>query len=116
MLAMMAHAVPRLSVDRVRGLAALRGEAVVTDEVMRRVEDGTPFRTAYRAVAAEFKQGVIFPVPTAADLMRRRRGTGNLGNLGLAALRARGRAQRSWGRGQRVRFARAMARLAGRGA
>lgn len=116
MLAMMAHAVPKLSVDRARGLAALRGEAVVTDEVMRRVEAGTPFRVAYRAVAAEFKQGVIFPVPTPSDLLRRRRGTGNLGNLGLAALRARIRGQRRWGRGQRARFARAMARLAGRGA
>lgn len=116
MLAMMAHAVPRLGVDRARGLAALRGEAVVTDEAMRRVEAGVPFRVAYRQVAAEFKQGVIFPVPTPTDLLRRRRGTGNLGNLGLGVLRARLRGERGWNRGQRVRFENAMTRLAGRGA
>lgn len=116
MLAMLAHAVPRLGVDRARGLAALWGEAVVTDEAMRRVEAGVPFRVAYRQVAAEFKQGVIFPVPTPADLLRRRRGTGNLGNLGLGVLRARLRGERGWSRSHRARFARAMARLAGRGA
>jgi argininosuccinate lyase len=115
MLVMMAQAVPRLAVDRARGLAALRGEAVVTDEAMRRVEAGVPFRVAYRQVAAEFRQGVIFPVPTPADLRRRRRGTGNLGNLGLGVLRARLRGERGWNRSQRVRFERAMGRLAGRG-
>lgn len=114
MLAMLTHAVPKLGVDRARGAAALRGEAVVTDEVMRRVEAGTPFRIAYRQVAEEFKAGVIFPVPTAADLLRRRQATGNLGNLGLPALRGRARAAARWNRGQRARFTRAMAKLAGR--
>lgn len=114
MLAMLTHAVPKLGVDRGRGAAALRGEAVVTDEVMRRVEAGTPFRVAYRQVAAEFKAGVIFPVPTAADLLRRRRATGNIGNLGLPALRGRVRAAARWNRSQRARFTRAMAKLAGR--
>lgn len=114
MLAMLTHAVPKLGVDRARGAAALRGEAVVTDEVMRRVEAGTPFRIAYRKVATEFKAGVIFPVPTAADLLRRRRATGNLGNLGLPTLRGRARAAARWNRGQRARFTRTLARLAGR--
>jgi argininosuccinate lyase len=114
MLAMLAHAIPKLQVDRVRGLALLRGEALVTDEVMRRVERGVAFRKAYRDVAAEFKDGVIFPVPTVADLMRRRRSTGNLGNLGLPSLRAQARAARRWNRRERFRFDWAMARLAGR--
>lgn len=114
MLAMMAHALPRIGVDEAKGLAALKGDALVTDEVMRRVEDGVPFRVAYRAVAEEFKQGVIFTTPSVTDLIRRRRGTGNLGNLGLAALRARGRAGRRWNRRERTRFDRAMGRLGGR--
>lgn len=113
MLAMMAHAVPRLGVDPDRGRAALKGEALVTDEVMRRVEGGVPFRRAYRDVAAEFKLGVIFPAPTLADLVRRRQSTGGLGNIGLPALRSRVRAGRRWERQQRQRFDRAMARLAG---
>ena len=114
MLAMLAHAIPKLQVDRARGLALLRGEALVTDEVMRRVEGGVAFRTAYRDVAAEFKDGVIFPVPTPADLIRRRQATGNLGNLGLSSLRAQARAAGRWNRRERARFDRAMARLAGR--
>jgi argininosuccinate lyase len=114
MLAMMAHALPRLGVDETKGRAALRGEALATDEVMRRVEGGVPFRQAYRAVAEELKQGVIFPTPTVADLVRRRRSTGNLGNIGLAALRGRVRAGRQWHRKERTRFDRAMGRLGGR--
>lgn len=114
MLAMMAHAVPQLGVNRDRGLAALRGEALVTDEVMRRVEAGEPFRAAYRAVAEEFKQGVIFLVPSAQDIIRRRRSTGGLGNLGLAELRRRLASCRRWARGERGRFDRALLRLEGR--
>jgi len=114
MLAMMAHALPRLGVDEVKGRAALRGDALVTDEVMRRVEDGVPFRQAYRTVAEEFKRGVIFTTPTVADLIRRRRTTGNLGNIGVAALRGRVRAGRQWNRRERTRFDRAMNRLGGR--
>ena len=114
MLAIMAHALPRLSVDRKRSLAALQGDALVTDEVMRRVELGQPFRTAYREVAAEFKRGEKFPEPSATDLVRRRRSTGGLGNLGLAALRQRLTAVTRWQRRERERFDRAMKRLEGR--
>ncbi len=113
MLAMLAHAVPRLEVDRERGRTALRGDALVTDEVMRRVEAGQPFRTAYRAVAEEFKRGVIFPLPSPADLLRHRRSTGGLGNLGLGELRRRLADAARWRRRERTRFDRAMARLTG---
>ena len=113
MLAMMAHAIPRLAVDRKRALAALQGEALVTDEVMRRVELGQAFRSAYRDVADEFKRGEKFPVPGARDLVRRRRSTGGLGNMGLSALRQRLAATTRWQRRERVRFDRAMKRLAG---
>jgi argininosuccinate lyase len=114
MLALMAHAVPQLGINRQRGLDALWGEALVTDEVMRRVEAGAPFRRAYKEVAAEFARGVVFPRPSARDLIRRRTSTGNLGNLGLALLARRTRAALAWNRRERARFDRAMARLGGR--
>ncbi len=115
MLAMMAHAVPRLGVNAAAGRAALTGDALVTDEVMRRVDAGEPFRLAYRAVAAEFKNGARFPAPSNAELMARRGSTGGIGNLPIRQLRGRHAALARWARRERRRFDRAMTRLAGRG-
>jgi argininosuccinate lyase len=115
MLAMLVVAVPSLAVNQSRCDAALAGGALATDEVMRRVEDGVPFRRAYRDVAAELKAGASFAVPTRRQILERRRSTGGLGNLGLPVVRARVRARRQWGRGERRRFEGALRRLAGRG-
>jgi argininosuccinate lyase len=114
MLAVVAHAIPRLGVDRVRCAAALEGGALATDEVMRRVEAGRPFRTAYREVAAALDAGERFPAPTHARIVARRSSTGGLGNLGLDLVRARVRRGRSWQARERRRFDRAMRKLAGR--
>jgi len=114
MLTVMAAAVPRLGVDRARCAAALSGGALTTDEVMRRVEKGRPFRDAYREVAAALDRGETFPVPSRGSLVARRRSTGGLGNLGLADARVRLRRARVWARRRRLRFDGAMARLAGR--
>ena len=114
MLAVVAHALPRLGVDRARCSAALEGGALATDEVMRRVEQGRPFRIAYREVAAALAAGERFPAPRPAKLLARRTSTGGLGNLGLALVRARLRAGRAWQARERRRFDRAMRRLAGR--
>jgi argininosuccinate lyase len=113
MLAMMAAAVPRLEVDAERARAALGGGTLATDEVMRRVEQGTPFRAAYRAVAEEARGGAAFPAPASAELAARRSGTGNVGNLGLNLLRARLRDARRWGGAERRRFGAAIRRLSG---
>jgi argininosuccinate lyase len=113
MLAMLTRAVPRLEVNRARAAAALAGDPLVTDEVLRRVDAGEPFRAAYRAVAAEHKQGVKFPTPSAASIVGRRRSVGGVGALGLPAVRKRLKARRSWSAGVRRRFERALARLAG---
>jgi argininosuccinate lyase len=113
MLAMVATALPRLRVDRARAAAALAGGALATDEVMRRVEAGDPFRSAYRAVAAELARGQRFPAPARAALMARRKSTGSLGNLGLPRVRARLRARRTWASQARRRFETALTRLAG---
>jgi argininosuccinate lyase len=114
MLAIMALTVPRLGVDRARAAAALDGGALATDEVMRRVEAGRPFRDAYREVKAALAAGERFPAPTPAQLVARRRSTGGVGKPDLAGARARLRAARRWAAGERRRFDAAMARLAAR--
>lgn len=115
MLAMMTRAVPQLGVDRRRAAAALAGGALATDEVMRRVEAGRAFRLAYRDVAETVRRGEALPAPSRAALVARRRATGNLGNLGLPAVRARLRRAGRWAARERRRFDGAMARLAGTG-
>jgi hypothetical protein len=107
--------VPALGVDGGRCAAALEGGALATDEVMRRVEAGRPFRRAYREVSAALGEGARFPAPSARALLARRRSTGGLGNLGLPAARARLQACRRWGQRERRRFEAALHRLAGRG-
>lgn len=113
MLEIVGLAVPRIGVDSAACRKAVSGEALVTDEVMRRVEAGVPFRLAYRQVAAEFKAGVEFPEPTNQEILARRVSTGGLGNLGLKALRARVRAARRWREREQRRFHGRVANLVG---
>lgn len=80
---------------------------------MRRVEAGTPFRAAYREVAAEAARGAAFPAPGADEILARRTSLGSPGNPGLEILRARLTACRRWVASERRRFDRAMRRLAG---
>ena len=114
MLETLAGAVPRLGVDRARCAAALDGGALATDEVMRRVEEGTPFRLAYREVKEALGRGERFARPSPARIVARRRSTGGLGNLGLAGARGRVRRGGGWNARQRRRFALALRTLAGR--
>ena len=115
-LVMMAAAVPQLTIDTSRARAALAGDILATDEALRRASGGQPFREAYRAVAAELAAGhALAPIGRAA-ISGARRGTGNVGNLGLPRVRARLRAAGRWNRAQQRRFDRAMQALAGRGA
>jgi argininosuccinate lyase len=113
MLEAVTHALPKLGVDSKRCDAALAGGALATDEVMRRVEAGRPFRTAYREVAAALKEGESFDPPPRARIISRRSSTGGLGNLGLPDLKRRIRLSRSWNARERKRFDRAMIKLAG---
>lgn len=115
MLTILVHAVPQLDVDVAHARELLAGDVVATDEVMRRVEAGKPFRTAYREVAAELERGAVFPVPPVSDLLKRRRSTGGLGNLSLGDLRKRVTALARWNRRERARFDGALKRLSGQG-
>jgi argininosuccinate lyase len=111
MLQMMTHAVPRLAVDRDRAAAALSGGVLATDEVLRRVERGEPFRAAYRAVASALRRGERFPAPAVTDLANRRRSTGGVGHLDLVPVRGRLRRARRWSADTRRRIERALDRL-----
>jgi argininosuccinate lyase len=111
MLSMLALAIPELEVNREAGLEALAGGAVATDEVMRRVELGVPFRRAYREVATALKRGETFPTPSSARLIARRRSTGGLGRLELRAAWRRWEQCRRWSERERARFHKAMDRL-----
>jgi argininosuccinate lyase len=113
MLAMLAAAVPRLGVNAKVGRKALRGEVLATDEVMRRVRAGQPFRAAYREVAAELKRGEVMPLLSPAELLAARTTPGGMGNLPIGSLRTRIRAASRWNDRRRAGFDRAMARLAG---
>ena len=104
---------PRLEVDSRRAREALRGDLLATDEVLRRVERGTPFRAAYREVAAALRRGEPLPAPSPARLLARRRSEGGLGHLGLAGAWKRWRAVERWLERERSRFDTAMGRLAG---
>jgi argininosuccinate lyase len=114
MLEAVTHALPKLGVDPKRCEAALAGGALATDEVMRRVEAGRPFRTAYRDVAKALKEGESFDQPAPRQIIARRGSTGGLGNLGLPELMKRIRQSRAWSARERKRFDRAMTKLAGR--
>ena len=83
MLVMMADAVPRLGVDAEKCAAAVSGDLLATDEVYRRVRDGAPFRTAYRQVAAEIKEGAEMPLLDADAILQARQ---HLGGAGAPAL------------------------------
>ncbi len=115
MLAMLALAIPQLEVDRARGAELLAGGALATDEVMRRVESGVPFRRAYRDVAAALKRGERFPSPSPHRLASRRRSSGGLGRLGLEKAWRRFERARLWSERELRTFHAAMDRLAGRG-
>ena len=115
MLGMVTAAIPRLLVDRVRGAKALTGDILATDEVFRRAAAGTPFRSAYRMVAAELKQGAKFPVLTPAQILATRRVVGGMGNVAIGAARARLRGSRRWNAITRRKWEIMLARLAGRG-
>ncbi|MBX3148309.1 MAG: argininosuccinate lyase [Gemmatimonadales bacterium] len=114
MLAMMAQVVPALGVNRSRGLAMLEGGVLATDEVMRRVERGTPFRQAYREVAAAIKAGEALPAPTPKEIVARRKSTGGLGKLDLAVPKKQLAAAAEWNTAERRRFVKAVGALVGR--
>ena len=114
MLRALAAAVPRLTVDRAAAFAALTPEILSTDEVMRRVERGVPFRLAYRQVAEALRRGESFPASTAREILARRKSTGGLGNLGLGTLRRRLARSRRWASAERRAWSRTAARLSGR--
>jgi len=89
-----------LEVDRPRCRAAVQAATAATDEVYRRIGDGTPFRTAYREVGAD-PAGSVRGEPSEA--WRQRTHEGAPGALDTAADRRRLEEARSWLAGTRER-------------
>jgi len=116
MLGMTAAAAAVLEVDRDACRRALDGGALATDEVYRRVRAGTPFRSAYREVAAEVAAGRPVPALEPAAILAARRSRGGAGDPRL--LTRLGLASTVWRRrvaARRGRLQRALAALAGDG-
>jgi argininosuccinate lyase len=113
MLQAITHALPKLQVDRKKCEAAIAGGALATDEVMRRVEAGRTFRSAYHDVAKALKEGESFETPAHEQIISRRGSTGGLGNLGLPELKKRIRQSRTWGTRERRRFDKVISKLLG---
>ena len=111
MLSLLSAVIPRLGVDAARGLEALRPEVFATDEVMRRVTRGTPFRRAYRDVAEQLKRGGEVRRLGAGAIAASRTSTGGIGNVPFGELGARLRAADRWRRAELRRFEGALARL-----
>ena len=111
MLAMLTTAVAELGVDAPRARAALRNEALATDEAMRLVRGGVPFRRAYREVAARVKRGEAVPELSGAEILAARSGSGGLGDPGFGELAARRTALARWNGRRRRHFDRTLARL-----
>ena len=88
MLVMVGDAVPRLGVDAAACTAAVGGDLLATDEVYRRVRNGVPFRTAYRQVAAEIKEGGKMPSLDTDAILEARTHLGGAGAPALDKLEA----------------------------
>ena len=86
MLVMVATSVPRLGVDAERCAAAVGGDLLATDEVYRRVREGTPFRAAYREVASEIKDGAEIPSLDADTILDTRQHLGGAGAPAISEL------------------------------
>jgi len=115
MLEMMGAVVPALEPVPERGLQLLAGGVLATDEALRRAEAGVPFRRAYREVAAALDRGQAVAAPTPAEIVARRRSTGGLGRLDLAAPRRRFGVLTARNEAARARFLAAVKALVGRG-
>ncbi len=88
MLEMMTSAIPLLGVNAERCAAAVGGDLLATDEVYRRVLGGASFRTAYRRVAAEIKDGGDIPSLDPDAILDTRQHLGGAGAPALSELDA----------------------------
>ncbi|MCE9584879.1 MAG: argininosuccinate lyase [Planctomycetes bacterium] len=93
-LRVMAHVIPNLEFDEKRCRAACTPELFATDEALRRVSSGVPWRDAYRQVAEEAGN---WKVPDLDAAMKMRAHLGGTGNLGLGRLAGRlARIRKEW--------------------
>ncbi|RMG47487.1 MAG: argininosuccinate lyase [Acidobacteria bacterium] len=105
-------AVPLIEVDPVACRRAVDAGCLATEEVMRRVVEGVPFRRAYREVAAAVAAGEPLPRPSDEEILARRESFA--GPSLFEKLAARRREAEASVRLRRLRFREALDALAGR--
>jgi len=76
--------IPGVTFNRERAHAALSADLFATEDALRRVVSGTPFREAYREAAANVPH---LTVPSPEETLQGYSTLGTLGNLALKALR-----------------------------
>ncbi len=105
--------VDRLVPQRDRMREALNAEVFATDYAYKLVEEGLPFREAYRIAAKDYRDQ---PLPDADEALARRRSTGTPGKLNLAEPRERLTHLRETIAARRERHSNAVAELSGESA
>ena len=107
-IAVMIVLVERLKPQRARMAEGLNAEVFATDYAYALVEEGVPFRDAYRKAAAEYRSQSL-PDPAAA--LEKRRSTGTPGNLNLDEPAGRAADLRAYAAWERQRHVSALQRI-----
>ncbi|MDE2461971.1 MAG: argininosuccinate lyase, partial [Gammaproteobacteria bacterium] len=84
--------VPTLQVDAKRAAAACTDELYATHEAYRRVQQGVPFREAYKQIAQQIQSGNFKPDRAALPATH----LGGAGNLGLEFIEAEVNKSQQW--------------------
>lgn len=107
-LKIMSPLVVALQVDHARLEAACSAELFAVDSVIKKVQEGVPFRQAYRNVKRELSS---LKVPHIEAALKQRQHTGGSGNLQLTGLQKEIERERARWRSQHERFVTALKKL-----
>ncbi|MFW6049315.1 MAG: argininosuccinate lyase, partial [Candidatus Bipolaricaulota bacterium] len=114
-LAVTSPLIENLSLNEEKLLSAFSGEVFATDRALELVQEGLPFREAYRQVKEELGETDSNKTPTAEeikDALARRDHRGGPGNLGLDTLREQIGSEREKWTAREEKFRRTLAGLA----
>ncbi len=115
MFGAVSKAVPALEVDREACERAVKGSILATDEALRRVREGTPFRDAYRETAEIVKSGGEIPGLSPSEILESRKYPGGAGAPGWERIEEELSAREEKTRSRREAFREALDSLAAGG-
>jgi argininosuccinate lyase len=105
-LAVCDRTLQKMTVNAERCVAAFSAEVFATDRALELVQEGVPFRDAYRRVAKGLDQGAQGLAPLHRDpreAIRKRTHQGGTANLGLDIARKRLDGHRAWAQSERAK-------------